>query len=244
MIPVDQTVFGAPNGDCLPACIASILELPLAEVPHFGAEDWFAALTAWLAPRGLYPVCAGVAGDWRPAGLHILAGKSPRGAFLHAVVARGAEIVHDPHPSRAGLLSHADVTMLVPLDPADAERLAAERDEARAWVRRLTAAERVLTCAFCGEAYPPGTPESNDAALTAHVRVCAKHPMREVEAELARLRGAAAAVVLSCEPAEPIEAMAALLPASPGTKAPKRHACGCVRPAWCVYCARDEELRA
>ncbi len=63
-----------------------------------------------------------------------------------------------------------------------------ERDEARAWVRRLTAAERVLTCAFCGEAYPPGTPESNHEALTEHVRVCTKHPMREAEAEIARLR--------------------------------------------------------
>lgn len=66
---------------------------------------------------------------------------------------------------------------------ADIIRLTRERDEAREWVRRLTAAERVLTCAFCGEAYPPGTPESNHAALTAHVLVCAKHPMRTVEAE-------------------------------------------------------------
>lgn len=66
-----------------------------------------------------------------------------------------------------------------------ANALRAERDEARAWVRRLTSTERVLTCAFCGEAYPPGTPESNDSALLAHVKVCVKHPMREVEAELA-----------------------------------------------------------
>ena len=63
------------------------------------------------------------------------------------------------------------------------ETLRAERDEARAWVRRLTSTQRVLTCAFCGEAYPPGTPESNDAALLAHVKVCAKHPMRDVERE-------------------------------------------------------------
>jgi hypothetical protein len=58
-----------------------------------------------------------------------------------------------------------------------------ERDEAREWVRRLTQERRVLTCAFCGAEYPPGTPESNHAALTAHVRVCPKHPMREVERE-------------------------------------------------------------
>lgn len=68
------------------------------------------------------------------------------------------------------------------------ERLTNERDEARAWVRRITAAERVLTCVYCGEAYPPGTPDHGAEVLTAHVRVCAKHPMREAEAEIARLR--------------------------------------------------------
>lgn len=59
--------------------------------------------------------------------------------------------------------------------------LEAERDEARAWVRRLTESERVMTCAFCGHAYPPRTPASNHDALTAHVLVCAKHPMRAAE---------------------------------------------------------------
>jgi len=79
------------------------------------------------------------------------------------------------------------------------ERATEEREEARAWVRRITSAERVLTCAFCGDAYPPGTPENNDAALTAHVRVCLRHPMREAErerdaarAEIASLRAASA----------------------------------------------------
>ena len=53
-----------------------------------------------------------------------------------------------------------------------------ERDEARDWVRRLTAESRELTCAFCGVAYPPGTPASNHEALTAHVRICDRHPLR------------------------------------------------------------------
>ncbi len=70
----------------------------------------------------------------------------------------------------------------------DIARLTAERDEARAWVRRLTATERVLTCVYCGEAYPPGTPDHGADVLTAHVRTCAKHPMREAEAEVERLR--------------------------------------------------------
>ncbi|WP_438029118.1 hypothetical protein [Sorangium sp. So ce233] len=68
-----------------------------------------------------------------------------------------------------------------------ADRLEVERDEARAWVRRITAAERVLTCVYCGQAYPPGTPGHGTDVLTAHVRVCEKHPMRGVEAELERI---------------------------------------------------------
>ncbi len=41
-----------------------------------------------------------------------------------------------------------------------------ERDEARAWVRRLTADSRVLTCVYCGHAYPPGSPEHGAEVLT------------------------------------------------------------------------------
>ena len=37
--------------------------------------------------------------------------------MLHCVVARGREIVWDPHPSRAGLLDWQETTVLVPIDP-------------------------------------------------------------------------------------------------------------------------------
>lgn len=57
--------------------------------------------------------------------------------------------------------------------------------EARDWVRRLTSAERTLTCVYCGHAYPPGTPEHGADVLTEHVKRCEKHPMREAEAQLA-----------------------------------------------------------
>jgi len=39
----------------------------------------------------------------------------------------------------------------------------------------------VLTCAFCGQAYPDGTPATKHERLTAHVKVCPSHPMRDVE---------------------------------------------------------------
>lgn len=49
---------------------------------------------------------------------------------------------------------------------------------------------QVLRCAFCDAKYPPGTPATQHEALTAHVKLCPKHPMREVERELATLREA------------------------------------------------------
>jgi len=42
-------------------------------------------------------------------------------------------------------------------------------------------------CAYCGQKYPRGTPKSQNAALTEHIKVCPKHPMREVEVVIAKL---------------------------------------------------------
>lgn len=72
---------------------------------------------------------------------------------------------------------------------ADVERLTAEREEARDWVRRMQA-ENVTTCIHCGTAFPPGTPTHGADALREHARVCEKHPMRAVEADLAAAHAA------------------------------------------------------
>jgi hypothetical protein len=115
--PVDQTTFGYPHGNCFSACVASLLHLAVDDVPWFLRHaDWYGAFAEWLRPRGFYPVNVPWSGAWCPEGYYILGGRSPRHA--HAVVARGPDIVHDPHPSRAGLVAREDCTMLVPLDPA------------------------------------------------------------------------------------------------------------------------------
>lgn len=119
MIGVGQTTFGHPGGNCFSACVASLLELPIDDVPYFMAGDgaeWFDRLAEWLKPRGLYPLLFKWSADWPKTGFGILGGKSSRGD--HAVVGYGREVVHDPHPSREGLLAIEDVTILVPLDPA------------------------------------------------------------------------------------------------------------------------------
>jgi len=47
--------------------------------------------------------------------------------------------------------------------------------------------ERVLTCVYCGHEYPPGTPASNHAALSAHIKKCPQHPLAQALARVAEL---------------------------------------------------------
>jgi len=114
VIPVDQLhqTEEDPKGDCLAACVASIFEMPLSEVPDFDdthGAHWWRGMIEWMEPMGLQPTFP-TRYSWR---------KRPRyhaGPFvgmvesrvvqgtgsLHAVVCRGEEMVHDPNPlSRA-----------------------------------------------------------------------------------------------------------------------------------------------
>lgn len=110
-------------GDCFRCSVASILELPAEEVPHFMEADWrrkdpawYADFHRWLAPRGLAYL------DWEihpdyfgpqwfeqivlDGGFdvhHVMCGVGPSGE-LHAVVGRNGVMVHDPHPRRSGLV--------------------------------------------------------------------------------------------------------------------------------------------
>lgn len=131
MKPIDQTTFGSPYGNCFQACVASILELPLEDVPHFCEGDnprWLLDLEEWLRPRGLAPML--VQAEGCPAlddAYGLLGGPSPRGCN-HSVVVRGVEVVHDPHPSREGLLEARDYLFFVQLQPWRIEQVAVELD--------------------------------------------------------------------------------------------------------------------
>lgn len=118
MIRVDQTTFGA-QGNCFSACIASILELPLVDVPYFMGDppddEWWGRTIAWLADRGLD--ASYYKFDMRdpdaPPGYTIVSGRSPRHATrLHACVARDGVLVHDPNPRRHGLRSITDYIVI------------------------------------------------------------------------------------------------------------------------------------
>ena len=114
MTPQDQEFISIPGvqyGDCMRACIASILDLPIATVPHFLRDAEGEPAAFW---NGVYDFIDArgyiyLPGYMKPMpnfdGYHIIGGPSPRGnGLLHAVVGLNGQIVFDPHPSRAGLL--------------------------------------------------------------------------------------------------------------------------------------------
>ena len=108
MTPVLQTYVEQSRANCLAACIASILNLPLAEVPDTGGKsafDQYTVLQAWLKERkgALLRVDGQVTPFLTGDVFYVLTGQGPRGQ-RHAVVAQGNDIVHDPHPEGGGLL--------------------------------------------------------------------------------------------------------------------------------------------
>lgn len=124
MTPVDQSklhnVLDGVRGNCFAACLASILDVKINDVPAF--EDMhpgvqWQEIRRYLKARGWCIISVRVA-DGGPLNLdefYIGTGPSPR-EVLHSVVMRGAEMLHDPHPSRAGVasLEWAHVPMPLP----------------------------------------------------------------------------------------------------------------------------------
>lgn len=126
MRPVDQDKFGMPDGNCFAACVATIFGLELTAVPHFMTlDDWFPAFRAWsIAVLGHEPVCV-TASDAPDSWIRklvapcIVSGRAARGLDHSTVWEKGAP-AHDPHPSRAGLLTVDDVIVFVSVSPARA----------------------------------------------------------------------------------------------------------------------------
>lgn len=104
MIAHTQTIFvndprGIP-GDCMRTAVASLLDMPTEAVPHFVLfEDWFGAFSLWLKGRGLRIKPMPKDGVTQNC---LALGMSPRDVE-HVVVWSPDGLVHDPHPSRAGL---------------------------------------------------------------------------------------------------------------------------------------------
>lgn len=111
MIPIDQTIVDAGRGDCVRACVASILEVPITAVPNFSdaPEGLFHSVyRATLHGYG-WIVCDAA----HPKGVALWYGRGIDGHFVASVPSRNIEggthaviinedglVVHDPSPHK------------------------------------------------------------------------------------------------------------------------------------------------
>ena len=55
MIPVEQTNYGKHKGNCLTACVASLLEVPISSIPEFCVDgEWFERLHKFCEENGFF----------------------------------------------------------------------------------------------------------------------------------------------------------------------------------------------
>lgn len=114
MLKVMQKYLHDPDnkvhGDCWRACIASITEIPIEEIPD--PNDWeydqwssyWVSVWEFLQEKG-FDLCNESIPNFKDKyGPVIASGKSPRGEFNHAVV-WDKGIIHDPHPEGGGVHS-------------------------------------------------------------------------------------------------------------------------------------------
>lgn len=128
MLPTKQTILHDPanglQGNCLSAVLASLLHLPIDDIPVFKTpETWVRELNLWLRPFGLaYCMVAdfdchidayGITGLW-----HEVSGNTARSADVtHACVALDGNLVFDPHPSDTGLTELTCHGFFIVLEP-------------------------------------------------------------------------------------------------------------------------------
>jgi hypothetical protein len=111
------------EGDCLAACLAAILEVPLDEVPSV-SDDRIGAWRSWLQERGwdMMMISGTTAEVWKPAGLWIAIQQRDEFDTPHAVVWEADKVVHDPafgaHRENWEDVEVVTGLVLVPLDPA------------------------------------------------------------------------------------------------------------------------------
>lgn len=132
MIKVMQTAFGFGKGNCFTACVASILELPIEDVPDFclmGDTVWWEELEKWLFVRGLAPLtfCFNHGKQVTAEGTKdffyvvprvplILSGNNHSGV-AHSVVLYDGDKIHNPNPNCSGLATYRDIIAFVSLRP-------------------------------------------------------------------------------------------------------------------------------
>lgn len=117
MKPVDQTIFGDPEGNCFNAVLASIFEVEIEKITPQILTDplWAVKFCKFILKEfGLFMIELPAYLPLMPVGYHEMSGPTPRG-HTHSVVGKDGKMVHDPHPDRTGLLKVDGYSIFVPM---------------------------------------------------------------------------------------------------------------------------------
>jgi len=138
MKPVEMRNINGRPGDCLNACVASILDLPYEQVPFFNlyGDGWHYTYVSFMRSHGWglweFAIWGCDVPLWQfgtrqtgyklyVPGYWLASVLSPRiidehgKSGLHAVVMKGNSVAWDPHPQRdMGHLGFIEATILVP----------------------------------------------------------------------------------------------------------------------------------
>ena len=119
--------FGEPTSNGMQAALATVFGLPLDAVPHFPDTEpnagWWDRMNAWLAEHYGVVLVSCTAGTWEvPRVLHLTQGNTVRDV-PHVVVAFGGQLLHDPHPSRAGLSTVLSHELFLAVHPSGVDAL-------------------------------------------------------------------------------------------------------------------------
>ncbi len=145
MIPVFQRIVCEARGDCLSACLATLLDLPLDQVPAFVADahdrkrphEVWDDVQAWLGARGwsLLQLAPNCVRDWRHLRNQYAMVSMPSQRFKgqrHAVIGQWVPspkypeafelaIVHDPNQHNPPYdldVQPLGISFLIPKNPA------------------------------------------------------------------------------------------------------------------------------
>lgn len=104
--------------DCVRACVATVLEVPLVFVPHFEPETWQGALIRWLKQFNLGLINVRFMEGDRHRGYGLGAVESPTEGWLHCVVVNDGKIVYDPSKLQVFGKELKEISYFTVLDPS------------------------------------------------------------------------------------------------------------------------------
>jgi hypothetical protein len=113
MKPVYQDQFGY-DGRCEQAALASLLGLPLNQVPGYDAPSFEVQYAEFLNRRGYTMVFLN--GDAIVDCYYLAFGTSIDNGHEHCCVYRSGRLVHDPHPGHHGLDQIEEICIILPCE--------------------------------------------------------------------------------------------------------------------------------